>query len=285
MALMRSQIITRLRIASEQTEDFYYRLKGILKFQPLFLKKTLATCPVCNHYQAYILPYPAFKTPLKKLPPHDKYLCSYCGHVYTRWLSQSVNQIGQIYSACYDQKEQRKINANPRKTAQKKLLLLLAKKTKKQGCYLDFACGDNFSIAADLRKEGLKVWACEIRNKYPYDNKVFFRYNPSKPFKKKLAGIASLDAIEHIQTIKKTWRFFNLSLKKNGLMVHSFPTAFRYHYYHRFFRIPFHACLFSRKSLLLWSKKMGFKYLGEEALPESDVGVCYWFKKVKSLKE
>ncbi|MCK4326937.1 MAG: methyltransferase domain-containing protein [Candidatus Diapherotrites archaeon] len=258
----------------------YRDIVGLGRYNSLVLKKVLMACPVCESVEARVLHYPPFKTPLKRLPAHDKYLCENCGHVYSKIFPEDILQMGKIYTYCYGQNTE----ATPRKESEKRLQYELIEKLGRGGAYLDFSCGNNFSVAYELRKEGTEAYACEIREGYPYDDKIFFRYNPREPFTEKFDGISSVDAIEHIQGIRQAWQFFNKSLKKNGLMAHSFPTTFKYGHNHHFFRIPFHTCLFSEKSLRLWSKKMGFKYLGEASLKNSDVGVSYWFKKTGGHK-
>lgn len=250
----------------------------------IFLKRVLMQCPICDNLEAYILHYGSFRTSRgNKLASHNKYICAKCSHVYSNWFHTETNKMGELYANFFHDRPW-PIAPNPRKKAQEELINMLIQKRDKDGDYLDFACGSNFSIAYEMREKDVNVFACDIRNDLPYDNEILFKCTPSKPFDEKFDGISSIDAIEHIQNIYETWKFFNKSLKKDGLMVHSFPTTFKYSYAHYFFRIPFHFCLFSKESLLLWCDKMGFEYLGEENLHGSDVGECYWFKKCRDLK-
>jgi hypothetical protein len=146
---------------------------------------------------------------------------------------------------------------------------------------LDFSCGDNYPI---LEQEfDASLYACDIRSGYPYDGDTFFRFDPVSEPERTFEAILSVDALEHVSEPEPTWRYFNHVLPTGGIMAHSFPTATEYPRGHHFFRIPFHACLFSTESLNLWAERMGFSYRGSESLPDSDVGEVYWFKKERTI--
>jgi SAM-dependent methyltransferase len=252
---------------------------------PLLLPRANATCPVCGFTRVAVLRYGGFRDvatgaalKLREIHAgHEKYRCLDCDHLFTTWFP-ALDDFSEIYSRIYDDDQQ--LAPNARRPHQEALIRKLVAKRGASGSYLDFGCGGNFSIAFDLRREGLSVSACDIHKDYPYDNDVLLRFDPSRDDEGRFDGISSLDAIEHVQDIAATWRYFNRALKPGGLMVHSFPTAFRYGYRHFFSRIPFHACLFSHRSLSLWTRRLGFEYLGPEPLPGSDVPECYWFRKI-----
>lgn len=239
------------------------------------------SCPVCQHIEAIRLRYPAFETPNITIPPHDKYECQSCGHVFTKWLPNDIHNLGNLYSKAYDTDEV--VKPNPRKSIERKLLDRIMEDLGDENRYLDFSCGNNYSVVTEARSNGEQVFGCDIRESFPDDQEGLFHYHPEMTISCEFDGIISVDALEHVQDIESTWRFLNRSLVKGGIMLHSFPTAFRFHKGHHFFQIPFHACLFSRQSLRQWSEKMGFEYRGERKLFGSDVGYYYVFEKVDSV--
>lgn len=241
---------------------------------------TAASCPVCRCVRSTRLRYPSFEAPNTTVPPHDKYECRSCGHVFTRWLPDDVDDVGNVYSEAYDDGRP---EPNPRKPVERTLLDRAIEQMGSEGRYLDFSCGDNYSVVGDCRSEGLDVHGCDIRESFPTDLDGLFRYHPEMSVERPFDGIVSVDALEHVQDVGSAWRFLNRSLVEGGVMLHSFPTAFRFHKGHHFFRIPFHACLFSRESLSRWSEHMGFEYLGERELPDSDVGYYYAFEKTRTV--
>lgn len=243
-------------------------------------KAVAASCPVCGHVRSLQLSYPPFETPHLPIPAHDKYKCCTCGHVFTQWLPNEINALGDLYSEAYD--EEGTPAPNPRKSAERRLLDM-SMEEHQEGSFLDFSCGNNYSVVMEARSEGFDVYGCDIRESFPAELEGLFQYHPSMDVPRTFDGIVSVDALEHVQDMESAWRFLNRSLEDGGVMLHSFPTAFRFHRGHHFFQIPFHACLFSRESLSRWSKQMGFKYRGEHVLTGSDVGYYYEFEKVEPV--
>lgn len=263
------------------------RARELLLDNRFMLPSIQVECPVCGHPSASLLRYGPFaaatgaaRNRAEVGGGHEKYRCLRCGHLFTTWFPD-LSGFSEIYSEMYDAPLQ--LQPNARLTHQETLVRKLAARSGAEGRFLDFGCGGNFSIAYALRREGLLVHACDIHRDAPYDGDTFFRFDPALPHIERFAGISSLDAIEHVQDIAATWTYFNRALRPGGLMLHSFPGAFRYGPRHYFSQIPFHACLFSRRSLEIWCSRMGFEYLGAEPLPGSDVPECYWFRKVGTL--
>lgn len=244
-------------------------------------KLVAASCPVCQNIEATQFRYPSFGTPGEEIPPHNKYRCRSCGHMFTRWLPPNIDDIGDLYSRAYDTHEEPE--ANPRKEIERVLLNESMEECGKNGCYLDFSCGNNYEAVLEARSKGHNIFGCDIRESFPADQEGLFQYHPEMNRSQDFDAIVSVDAVEHIQNIESAWKFFNKSLKEGGLMLHSFPTAFRFNLGHHFMQIPFHACLFSEESLHRWSQQMGFKYCEERELPGSDVGYYYVFEKTRSL--
>lgn len=240
-----------------------------------------ASCPVCRHVEAARLQYPAFDTENVRIPTHDKYECRSCGHIFTRWLPDDVDDLGELYSKAYDTDETPE--PNPRKSAERELLDRAMEEQGKEHRILDFSCGNNYSIVTEARSDGHQVFGCDIRDSFPAEREGLFYYHPEMSVPHEFDGIVSVDALEHVQDIESTWRFLNRALVEGGVMLHSFPTAFRFHRGHHFLQIPFHACLFSRESLSRWSERMGFAYRGERELLDSDVGYYYAFEKVNPV--
>lgn len=240
-----------------------------------------ASCPVCRHVEATRLRYPRFETANMIIPSHDKYECRSCGHVFTRWLPDDIDDLGDLYSMAYDTDEI--AGPNPRKSAERKLLNRAMEERGADGNYLDFSCGHNYSVVTDARSDGEQVYGCDIRDSFPVEREGLFQYHPEMSVPREFDGIVSVDALEHVQDLEAAWQFLNRALVEGGVMLHSFPTAFRFHRGHHFFQIPFHACLFSRESLSRWSERIGFAYRGERELPGSDVGYYYAFEKVESV--
>jgi 2-polyprenyl-3-methyl-5-hydroxy-6-metoxy-1,4-benzoquinol methylase len=260
------------------------RGRELLLDNALVLTRAQVRCPVCGHPLASTLRYGRFAAatgPARSRAEvgkgHEKYRCLACGHVYTTWFP-ALSEFSAIYSQMYEGRQQ--LEPSPRSRHQETLVRRLIARCGEGGRYLDFGCGGNFTIAYALQGQGLRVHACDIHADAPYDQDVFFRFDPDRRDDACFDGISSLDAIEHVQDIRATWTYFNRALRPGGFMVHSFPSAFRYGTRHYFFQIPFHSCLFSRTSLAAWSRQMGFEYLGPEPLTGSDVPECYWFQKV-----
>jgi len=276
-------------LAGQWLADRCRKLRLLLACSRFVLRAKRVQCPVCTHEVASVLRYgpflDVFDGPSQALPEirtgHEKYVCRECGHCFTTWFP-ALDEFSVLYSNL--ENDDQRLVPNSRCNAQREMIRRLIARRGPDGRYLDFGCGRNFSICHDMRRDGLDVCACDIHRSYPYDGEVFFRYDPARPDVSRFDGISSMDAIEHIQNIASVWRYFNRALKPGGFMVHSFPSVFRYGYGHLFCRIPVHACLFSRRSLQIWSDKMGFSYLGSEPLPDCDVGECYWFRKIREVQ-
>lgn len=231
----------------------------------------LQTCPVCTGTVAKQRKHPAFETPGQRLKPHVKYECETCGHVYTTWLPHDIDDVAALYERCYPVDG----SPTPRLDAEKELVERVVRQRGGVDAVLDFGCGDNHPVIDQLEA----VYACDVRPGYPYSGRLF-RFDPDEPPPRTFDAIVSVDAIEHVQHIKRAWQWFNLSLPVGGLMAHSFPLADHHRPDHHFRRIPFHGCLFSERSLVLWADRMGFRFLGAAPLSSSDVGTVYWFEKL-----
>lgn len=249
-----------------------------IRNSPLIRPEVLHSCPICPSIEATQLRYSSFETPGRTLPSHNKYQCVDCGHVSASWFP-STTRLGKLYEECYPVSI---TSPNFRIESEIEIASRIVDRMGERVDLLDFSCGDNYPILEEDINGTLH--ACDIRDGYPYDGDRFFQFNPREEPQSHFDGIFSVDALEHVSELVPTWEYFNKSLREGGLMAHSFPMATTYSRGHHFYRIPFHANLFSDESLNRWADQMGFAYEGAEPLPKSDVGEVHWFRKISELE-
>ena len=249
-----------------------------------------AKCPICDRSvnrsitfgHAEYVTGPSMSLP--EVQSHRKYLCSNCGHFFTPWLDTNLAEVATKYQGIYDSDQL--LQENERAAYQLGLLRLALDHLgdKPDVRILDFGCGSNISPTKTMREEGYDVRCCDILDIYPYDGDVFFRHDlEDTRWYGKFDAIVSIDVIEHLGNTVQAWRSLNQLLKRDGVMLHCFPTRLHYGLRHSYCESPYHTCIFSRKSLRILTDMTGFTLEAIESF-DADVPYVFRFRKMAEIK-
>lgn len=181
----------------------------------------------------------------------ERYSCNTCGAIVgpVKMLKMSPEELSKDYVQSYS------VFSEGDSTAAEKEAFYSLNPTK-EGCYLNYGCGDWSHSIKELREEGYCVYGYE-----PYasiTNEPYIIKSEEVLKTMKFDGIFSNNVLEHLADPIERFLFFGELLKDNTcLMAHSTPC---YEYCYEYTR--FHLVFYTGKSLEYLCEKTGFSVDG-----------------------
>lgn len=253
--------IRKLLLNNKLVRNFYLKRN--------FVKKdNTKDCPVCNSSKSRII---KFMTESVRV---EKNLCESCGHLYSDWLNNSLENAKKLFNYDFD---------NHNNIGQKELILKSIDYSKLDiGKFLDFGVGGNMSVYSSINGKH-SIFGCDIVER---NEKNYFVTYQDPNMHHFFDAISSNAVVEHLYNTKEAWLYFNRLLKPlsegGGIMLHAFPSQIDFDFSHWTIQIKSHVCLFSLNSLQSICEYSGFEIVKIEYDSRVQHPIHY-FKKVKDL--